>query len=302
MLRARKLIGATFVVALAAAACSAAGAARSALPSPRPAAVRASGTVSVFPSPGTPTASPETTISFRGAQPAELAHISVSGSKSGKHTGHVVTHSDGRGASFVPDAAFTEGEYVTVDTRLAVRGGLRGTFGFTIAQSAAGFPANQNPAQATTRTPASQLLTVRVAPRSRGAQGHDRIELGRHRERRHLRDAESGPRPDHLRTVGTDDRRRCGQPRVVRPAARRHCARPLGADVQGTAGAVVVPRRGDYRRDRRGRVRDVRPELPAHRHSARRQRLRRRTSTTSSSRRRTLHSYSRTTRCSPRAR
>jgi hypothetical protein len=127
MRRARKLAGVTVVIALAAAACSAAGAARSALPSPRPAAIRASGTVSVFPSPGTPTASPKMTISFRGATPAELDAISVSGSKSGKHTGHVVAHSDGRGASFVPDAAFTEGENVTIDTPLAVRGGLHGT-------------------------------------------------------------------------------------------------------------------------------------------------------------------------------
>jgi len=157
MQRVRRLAGITVVIALGAAACSAAGAARSGLPSPRPAAVRASGTVSVFPSPGTPTASPKTTISFRGATPAELDAISVSGNKSGKHAGHVVAHSDGRGASFVPDAAFTEGEYVTVDTTLAVRGGLHGRFGFTIAQSAAGFAPNQHPAATTTTTPTSQL-------------------------------------------------------------------------------------------------------------------------------------------------
>ncbi len=162
MLRARKLAGVTIVVALGAAACSAAGAARSGLPSPRPAAVRASGTVSVFPSPGTPAASPNTTISFRGVEPADLDGVSVSGSTSGTHTGHVVAHSDGRGASFVPDAVFTEDESVTVVTTLAVRGSLHGTFAFTIEHTAAGFGANENPA--TTTTSESQLSRFESRP------------------------------------------------------------------------------------------------------------------------------------------
>jgi arylsulfotransferase ASST len=118
----------------------------------------------VFPSPGTPTASPETTISFRGVKPADLGGISVSGSRSGTHTGQVVAHSDGRGASFVPGAAFTEGETVTVTTPLAVRGGLRGTFAFTIEQPAAGFGVNENPASSTTATPESQLSRFVTRP------------------------------------------------------------------------------------------------------------------------------------------
>lgn len=145
------------VVALGAAGCTAAGATRG-LPTPRPAAVRASGVVSVFPSPGTPTASPKTTISFRGVTAPHLGTVTVTGSQSGAHTGRVVAHSDGRGASFDPATAFTEGESVTVATTLAIRGGEHGTFAFTIARSAPGFAANSTPAPGrATPTPASQV-------------------------------------------------------------------------------------------------------------------------------------------------
>jgi hypothetical protein len=151
------------VVALATAGCAAAGATRG-LPTPRPAVVRASGSVSVFPSPGTPTASPKTTISFRGATPAQLDAVTVKGSRSGKHAGRVVAHSDGRGASFVPTSAFTEGETVTVTTTLAVRGGDQGTFSFTTGRAAAGFGINQAPASTTTATPASEVAHFTSRP------------------------------------------------------------------------------------------------------------------------------------------
>jgi hypothetical protein len=144
------------VVALGTAGCGAAGATRG-LPNPRPAAVRASGSVSVFPSPGTPTASPKTTISFRGATPAQLDSIAVTGSRSGRHTGRVVAHSDGRGASFVPTDAFTQGERITVTSTLAVRGGDNGAFSFTIARSALDFGANSAPPSTTISTPASEV-------------------------------------------------------------------------------------------------------------------------------------------------
>jgi hypothetical protein len=70
--------------------------------------------VAVFPAAGTPTASPKTQISFRGAAPAQLTGITVVGSKTGGHTGTLKDHSDGNGASFIPDNPFSEGESVTV--------------------------------------------------------------------------------------------------------------------------------------------------------------------------------------------
>ncbi len=99
--------------------------------------------VSVFPLPGTPTASAKTTISFRGVTAKRLGPVTVAGSRSGDHLGRLVAHSDGRGVSFDPDAPFTEGEDVTVDTTLPIRGAHDGTFAFTIARSAAGYGLNQ---------------------------------------------------------------------------------------------------------------------------------------------------------------
>ena len=68
--------------------------------------------LAVYPVAGTPTASPTTQISFRGA--AAPLVVLVSGSQSGNHNGHVVSHSDGNGASFIPDSPFKAGETVTV--------------------------------------------------------------------------------------------------------------------------------------------------------------------------------------------
>src|SRR5689334_18829711 len=62
-------------------------------------------TFSAYPMPGTVTVAPGTDISFRGGTPAQLGTVTVEGSKSGAHKGMLVAHSDGQGASFVPDAA-----------------------------------------------------------------------------------------------------------------------------------------------------------------------------------------------------
>ena len=102
------------------------------LPTPRPDAVDASGDVSAFPSPGTPTASPTTAITFRGATAVGLASLGVTGSKSGAHTGALHPSSDREGTTFVPDEPFAAGEQVTVTTGLAVRGATNGTYTFAI--------------------------------------------------------------------------------------------------------------------------------------------------------------------------
>jgi len=89
--------------------------------------------VDVYPSPGSQFASPRTQLSFRGVAPGRLGAISVTGSVSGAHGGRVVAHSDGRGASFVPDKPFAQGETVTVRTSLPIHLGRLGAFTIEIA-------------------------------------------------------------------------------------------------------------------------------------------------------------------------
>ena len=92
-------------------------------------------TFSVFPVPGTLTASAKTQISFRGGPVASIGTVTVTGSKSGAHTGTLKPHSDGLGASFVPDKAFTGGEKVTVATADQIVGAANGDFSITIGES-----------------------------------------------------------------------------------------------------------------------------------------------------------------------
>jgi hypothetical protein len=116
------------------------------LPSPRPADFDATGSVSAFPSPGTPTASPTTMITFRGAVPPLAdGDITVTGSESGAHPGHAQAHPDGGGATFVPDAPFAPGETVTVVTGMQVRGASNGRYSFGVARPSP-FPAQPLPA------------------------------------------------------------------------------------------------------------------------------------------------------------
>jgi hypothetical protein len=115
------------------------------------AAQAAPASVSVFPIPGGRLAAPSTQITFRGLPASQLGAISVTGSKSGTHTGRIVGDSDGDGASFLPSHAFTAGETVTVHTGLNIVGGSGGSYSFTIATPAGAIP----------------LAGVRPAPRVR---------------------------------------------------------------------------------------------------------------------------------------
>jgi hypothetical protein len=101
-----------------------------------PAARARAATVVAFPPPGTRTASPGSQISFRGV--ATLGRISVRGSRSGRHFGAVRAHSDGRGASFVPQRPFRQGERVIVRTKLDIAGAHGGDFAITIAREPPG--------------------------------------------------------------------------------------------------------------------------------------------------------------------
>ena len=92
--------------------------------------------VSAYPLPGTVTASTTTQISLRGVKPDALGTIAVSGSRSGPHSGRLSlrAHSDGNGASWLPDLRFQAGETVTVRTSLVVRGARDGDFRFRVAR------------------------------------------------------------------------------------------------------------------------------------------------------------------------
>ena len=74
--------------------------------------------VTVSPEPDSRDASVATQISMLGPPASELAHVSVSGSLSGVHTGRLVAYSQGDGASFVPAKPFTQGETVSVHAQL----------------------------------------------------------------------------------------------------------------------------------------------------------------------------------------
>ncbi len=91
----------------------------------------ASPTVSVFPSPGSRAALPKTQITFRGIPADKIGKITVVGSRSGTHAGHIAADSDGDGGSFIPDEPFASAETVTVKTGLDILGGKSGDFSFT---------------------------------------------------------------------------------------------------------------------------------------------------------------------------
>ena len=103
--------------------------------------------VSVYPSQGTPTASPTTQLSFRGIAFRRLAgsRISVVGSSTGPHAGRLVADSDGQGGSYYPSRPFSAGETVTVTAPFRLCDGQGDTIRFGIAQppprlNQSGFP------------------------------------------------------------------------------------------------------------------------------------------------------------------
>jgi hypothetical protein len=98
-------------------------------------AALAGGALTVSPGPDTRDSSHETQISMLGASAADITDVSVTGSRSGRHTGRLLAYSQGDGASFVPDRFFDQGERVSVRATL-LRAGSRVpvAWSFTIAQ------------------------------------------------------------------------------------------------------------------------------------------------------------------------
>jgi Arylsulfotransferase (ASST) len=99
---------------------------------------RAPSAVTISPLPGTPTAPPQTQISFLGAGSKSLSAVSVVGSSSGRHRGRLRPYASATGASFVPSTPFTPGEQVSVSARWHVgKRTKRLTSTFTVAQPGA---------------------------------------------------------------------------------------------------------------------------------------------------------------------
>ncbi len=98
-------------------------------------AALAGGAVTVTPAPDSLDASYRTQISFVGVPVAQLADISVVGSRSGAHAGRLLAYSQGDGASFLPDRPFDQRETVTVHALLR-RAGRSTPFAwhFTVAE------------------------------------------------------------------------------------------------------------------------------------------------------------------------
>jgi hypothetical protein len=83
------------------------------------------GAVTVSPLPGSRDASPQAQISFLGVPARQLSAVTVTGSRTGAHSGRLRAYSQGDGASFLPSAAFAQGERVSVHARVRIGGSTR---------------------------------------------------------------------------------------------------------------------------------------------------------------------------------
>ncbi|HEY5193107.1 MAG TPA: arylsulfotransferase family protein [Solirubrobacteraceae bacterium] len=98
-------------------------------------AALAGGAVTVTPAPDTRDASYLTQISFLGLPVADIADVTVSGSRSGAHSGRLLPYSQGDGASFLPTKPFTQGEVVTIHAALRrLAGSTPIAWRFTVAE------------------------------------------------------------------------------------------------------------------------------------------------------------------------
>jgi Arylsulfotransferase (ASST) len=81
--------------------------------------------VDVSPAPETDTANPATQISFLGAPVADIQDVSVEGSRTGYHYGHLAGYYQGDGGSFIPNKPFATGERVIVRALIGASGSER---------------------------------------------------------------------------------------------------------------------------------------------------------------------------------
>ena len=171
--------------------------------------------VDVSPAPETDTASPYTQISFLGIPVTDIQDISVVGSQSGYHYGHLNGYFQGDGGSFVPYKPFDDGERVVV--RAVLEGpdsGQQVGFSFRVDTP---YPTGTIPEFPNPPAPASAYQSFVSLPESHPPHpGRDharpRPQGGRHPHDRRTRPG--AVRPAHLHPAGA--------PRLVRPALRRY--------------------------------------------------------------------------------
>jgi hypothetical protein len=103
-------------------------------------------TLTVSPAPETGSANPGTQISFRGTPVTDIKDVTVEGSRSGYHHGHLAGYYQGDGGSFLPERPFDEGERVSVSAVVGPSGDERRvSYSFQVAtlyptDSIPGFP------------------------------------------------------------------------------------------------------------------------------------------------------------------
>jgi hypothetical protein len=92
------------------------------------AASQARPAITISPALGTPDAGPATQISLLGVAPAAIVSVRVAGARTGLHAGRLRSYSARRGASFVPNAPFAQGERVAVVVHVRGRALIRSSF------------------------------------------------------------------------------------------------------------------------------------------------------------------------------
>lgn len=118
--------------------------------------------VDVSPAPGTDTAEPATQVSFLGVPVTDVHDVSVTGSRSGYHYGHLYGYFQGDGGSFVPDEPFKAGERVIVRAVIGSgEGDKRVGFAFRVATP---YPTEQIPEFPNPPAPAAGVQSFSSAP------------------------------------------------------------------------------------------------------------------------------------------
>lgn len=84
--------------------------------------------ITISPARGTPDANPETQISVLGPKRRDIRSVKAKGSVTGTHSGRIRKYSGNRGASFLPEEPFAEGERVKLVVRVKGHRPIRSAF------------------------------------------------------------------------------------------------------------------------------------------------------------------------------